>query len=588
MIRTPIVSTPVERSSLTPRAQRRDGAVVIKSLFGPPMIRVALVASMAAMGFAGGVALDDARAVSAKKKAPAAKCPAGTTPVVTKRGRKPVFKRDKRGRVRCTAVKRSAVPAPAQSPTLQVGQVADVLGSASDINPKALTKLNRLIGARRSDRLLKLGLVAWRDTAGAARAHASENETKSFSSGGADGKVAFGLERVEGEQSGFKATASAEMKVTRADLEKFSTTLKDNLPADVTGATAKVDVSFEDVATTCPDDKGTVPGKLRGKGSISVTVERSGGAPPNEVTISADVNATYTAHVGADGKVDAINGLDVQTTFQAGGGGRSTETYRGRIAGSGFGREGLLDAPKGGADAAIQRDVSHIDANSGGVFGPHGSWRYGHGFPISDLRTVDNLKAMAATSIATSISTLAALEYLRKVTLDRIDKSACGYQVLLDLTSLFKSATHDASGQLKLSVDARAVPGSANHWTGSAPAQYTDVVFTPHIECPYVAIVNTPGTFKVDIKRLASGNLEVTWSADPSASASVDCPPDDSDPPYDPPPQPGQPGPSPVGATPTTYELPASGGSQAIGGGIDGGGGDGYFDSGTLVVSPSR
>jgi hypothetical protein len=528
-------------------------------------------------------------AVSAKKKkkAPAAKCPAGTTPVVVKRGHKPVVKRDKRGRLRCRALKRSAVPAPAQTPMRQVGQVADVLESAADINPKAFKKLNRLIGSRRSDRLLNLGLVAWRETAGAARAHASESETKSFSYGGADGKTSFSLERIQGAQSGFAAAASAEMKISRADLEKLSTTLKDNLPADVTGATAKVAVSFEDVATTCPDDKGAVPGKLRGKGSLSVTVERSGGAPPIEVKISADVNATYTAHVGADGKVDAINGLDVQTTFQAGDSRSSTETYRGRIVGSGFGRQGLLDAPSGTTDAAIQRDWSHVDPNSGGVFGPHGSWRYGRGFPISDLRTVDNLKAMVATNIATTISTLAALEYLRKVTLDRIDTSACAYQVLVDMTSLFKSATHDASGQLKLSVDVRAVPGSADHWTGSAPAQYADVVFTPHIECPYVAIVNTPGTFKVDIKRLASGNLEVSWTADPTTSASVDCPPT-GEPPYDPPPQPGQPGPSTVGATPTTFELPASGGSQAIGGGIDGGGGDGYFDSGTLVVSPSR
>src|SRR3954454_12187972 len=89
-------------------------------------------------------------AVSAKKKAPAAKCPAGTTPVVTKRGRKPVVKRDKRGRLRCTAVKGSALPAPAQTPTGQVGQVADVLESAADINPKAFEKVDRLIGPRRS------------------------------------------------------------------------------------------------------------------------------------------------------------------------------------------------------------------------------------------------------------------------------------------------------------------------------------------------------------------------------------------------------------------------------------------------------
>src|SRR3954470_17031376 len=284
------------------------------------------------------------------------------------------------------------------------------------------------------------------------------------------------------------------MKVSRADLEKFSDTLKDNMPADVTGATAKVEVSFEDVATTCPDDKGAVPGKLRGKGSISVTVERSGGAPPLEVKISADVNTTYTAHVGADGKADAINGLDVQTTFQASGGGRSTETYRGRVAGSGFGREGLLDAPAGKADGAIQRDGSHVDQNSGGVFGPHGSWRYGQGFPISDLRTVDNLKAMAATSIATSVLTLASLEYLRKVTLDRIDKSPCGFFVLTELSTATYAATHNAFGKLRLAVDAKAVPGSPNHWTASAPIEFTDVSFSPLTECVFHTIVNKPGT----------------------------------------------------------------------------------------------
>ena len=334
-------------------------------------------------------------------------CPAGSTPVVGKRDGRPVLKRDSRGRMLCKRPKPSSVRAPASSPTVQVGQVADVLGRVADLHPKTFKKLNRTIGNRRADRLLKVGLTAWRETAGAAfaagRAHQSANETKSFSEGGANGTASFGLEKVEGDRSGFKATASAEMKVSRADIEKFSTALKDELPADVTGARAKVEVSFEDVATTCPDDKGAVPGKLRGKGSITVAVERSGG-PPIEVKLSAEVDTSYTAQIGADGKVSAINGVDTQTTFQTGGSGKSTETYRGRIVGSGFGREGILEPPPGKSGAAIERDFGHIDSNSGGVFGPHGSWRYGRGFPISDLRTVDNIKAMAATSIATQCS----------------------------------------------------------------------------------------------------------------------------------------------------------------------------------------
>jgi hypothetical protein len=540
----------------------------------------------------GDLAVGDASA--AKKRRPAATvCPAGTTPIVTKRGRKPVLKRDRRGRLRCRAVKRSKLRAPAKTPTLQIGQVADVLDSVADINPKAFRRIERTIGKRRSDRLLRLGLRAWRDVAGAARAahagraHQSATETTTFSTGGAEGTASFGVEKVEGDRSGFRANAAAEMKVARADIEKFSSDLKDKLPADVTGARAKVEVSFEDVAAACPNAKGAVPGKLRGSGSITVKVERSGG-PPIEVRLSADVNTTYTAQVGADAKVSAINGVEVQTTFQTGGSGNSTETYRGRVLGTGFGSKGILDAPAGKVDAAIERDASHIDPGSGGVFGPHGSWRYGRAFPISDLRTLDNVKAMAATSIATNVLTLASLEYLRKVTLDRIENSACGYSVLVDIASTTNAATHQASGKLRFSVAARAVPGSTSRWTGSAPALFTDVSFTSKNECAYHTIVNTAGTFAVDLELLPSGNLKVTWSADPSSSASVDCPPDTSEPPYDPPPIPGMPGPSLLGVTPTTFELPASGGLQVIGGGVDAGGGEGFFDSGSLLVSRDK
>ena len=539
---------------------------------------------------AGASATADA-AVREGQSAAARVCPAGSTPVVGKRDGKPVLKRDRRGRMLCKRSKPSNVRAPASSPTVQIGQVADVLARVADLHPKTFKKLDRTIGKRRADRLLKVGLTAWRETAGAAfaagRAHPSATETKTFSEGGAKGSATFGLDKVEGAQSGFKATASAEMEVSRADIEKFSTALKDELPADVTGASAKVDVSFDDVATTCPNEKGAVPGKLRGKGSLTVKLERSG-APPIEVTLSAEVDTSYTAQLGADGKVTAINGVETQTTFQTGGSGKSTETYRGRIVGSGFGRDGFLDAPSGRSGEAIARDYGHIDFDSGGVFGPHGSWRYGRGFPISDLRTVDNVKAMAATSIATQVLTLAALEYLRKVTLDRIEKSQCGYYVDADINTRTITAFHEAYGKLRLITVARAVPGSATRWTGTATATYTEVTFTPKTECLYHTIVNKPGVFRIDIELLPSGNLKVTWSANPSATASIDCPPDDSEPPYDPPPQPGMPGPSLLGVTPTTFELAPGELVQKIGGGVDGGGGDGYFHQGTLFVSRQK
>jgi hypothetical protein len=538
----------------------------------------------------GNVAAPDAIAAKKKRKPAASACAPGTTPIVVKRGRKAVLKRNKRGRLRCKAVKRSTVRAPAKTPTLQIGQVADTLGVAADINPKAFKKLERAVGKRRADRLLKLGLTGWRKAAGAAstgRAHHAATETKTFSDGGVEGKASFGIENVEGDRSGFKATASAELKVTRADIEKLGGDLKDKLPADVTGAEAKVDVSFEDAAAKCPTDKGAVEGKLQGKGSITVKIERRG-RPPIEVRLSADVSTTYTAQTGADGKVSTIDGVETKTTFQTGGTGNSTETYRGRILGTGFGRSGIIDAPSGQAGAAIERDASHMDSNSGGVFGPHGSWRYGRGFPVSDLRTVDNVKAMAATSIATNLLTLAALEYLRKVTLDRIEKSTCGYYVLVDISSNTVTAGYQAFGKLYFSVVARPVPGSADRWTGTAQALYTDVSFTAKSECELHTIVNTPGTFKVDIELLASGSIKVTWSADPTTSASIDCPPDGSDPPNDPPPIPGMVGPTLLGVSPTTFELPPGSVLQTIGGGIDGGGGDGFFDSGSLLVSRTK
>ena len=537
------------------------------------------VAALCVTLVAGGdFAVQDAGAAKKKRKPAAVQCPAGTAPIVVKRGRRAVLKRDRRGRLVCKDVKRSSLRAPAKTPAMQIGQVADVLDSVADINPKAFTRLERTLGRRRADRLMKVALTAWRKTAGAA------SETERFSAGGADGKATFNVEAVEGDRSGFKATASAEMKVSREDVVKYA---GDKLPPDVTGARAKVDVSFEDVAATCPDTKGAVPGKLRGKGSITVTVERSDG-PPIDVKLSADVNTTYTAEVGADGKVSSINNVDVQTTFQTGGSGNSTETYRGRISGSGFGKEGILDAPTGKTGAALERDIGHLDPNNGGVFGPHGSWRYGRGFPISDLRTVDNVKAMAATSIATNVLTLASLEYLRKVTLDRIEKSPCGYTVYVDMASRTVTAAYDSFGTLKFSVPTRAVAGSTTRWKGTAPALFADLTFTAKSECAMHTYVNTAGTFVVDLERLPSGNLKVTWFADPSTSASIDCPPDGSDPPYDPPPIPGMTGASLLGATPATYELPASGGLQVIGGGIDGGGGDGFFPTGSLLVSPNR
>jgi len=194
---------------------------------------------------------------------------------------------------------------------------------------------------------------------------------------------------------------------------------------------------------------------------------------------------------------------------------------------------------------------------------------------------------MAATNIASQVLTIAAVEYLRKVSLDRIEKGACGYYVAVDINTDVETAGYHAYGRLHFNLIARPVSGSTTTWRGSAPAQYSDVYFNSKNECPYTTIVNNPGTFTIDLTLQPSGSLQAMWSADPSVSASVDCPPDDSDPPNDPPPIPGMAGPSLVGVSPTSFEVPADH-VQPIGGGIDGGGGDGFFNSGSLLISPTK
>ena len=283
------------------------------------------------------------------------------------------------------------------------------------------------------------------------------------------------------------------------------------------------------------------------------------GKPPVVMELEADVDATYTATSGADGKVATIDGVDVKTTFRSSATGEATQTYRGHRLGTGFGRAGILDS--GAGSAAIERDVGHFDAGHGGVAGPKGAWSYERGVGVSDLRSIDNVKAMVTTAIATDLLTLAALEYVRKVALDRADKAECGYKVTVAIDGRGVFATHDAAG--RFAVELTPAAAGAGKWSGSVPAAWTALVFTSKTECPYVDPV-TGGTFTVDLALTEAGALRVTWTVDAGggmSTASVDCPPSDD---YDPPPIPGQPGPALIGTGPTTFELPAEGGSQPI------------------------
>ena len=541
---------------------------------------IAAVALLAALP-AGADAADAPAAGKAAKK----RCPGGTTPIVRKRGHRVVAKRDRRGRLRCRKIAVRRPPAPSVAPLAQAAGVAGALRQSLAVDPGAMRPLERAIGRRRAKRLLAITLEGWRRSAGASAARAAQapgEQTQAFSPGdGVEGSASFGVEPASGADSGFSASVTASLTTTRAGVAKLSSAATDKLPSDVKRARGEISVRFEDIVAACASAAGGRSGRVKANGKVKLTVEREDG-PPVVLELEADVAATYTAKADDTGRITKIDDLDVKTTFRSSASGEATQTYRGRRLGTGFGRDSILDASDVGP--AIERDFGHVDADAGGVFGPKGSWSFERGIGLSDLRTVDNVKAMLATAVATNLLTLATLEYLRKVALPRAEKEKCGYTVSLTVDGRGSFATHDASGRLAVTVPA--TPAGTGRWTGTAPSAWESLVFTSKTECAYVSPVSG-GTFTADLQLTEAGTLRVTWTTDSGggmATASVDCPPHDE---YDPPPIPGQAGTALVGAGPASFELPAEGGSRAITGGVQDGG-DGFFNDGVLTVVRTR
>jgi len=163
-----------------------------------------------------------------------------------------------------------------------------------------------------------------------------------------------------------------------------------------------------------------VDGRLHGAASITVTITSSSGTP-TVMRLSADADMTYKVKVGEDARWTTIDDVDMQTEFQGSSTGQATQTYRGHRLGGGFGREGILNG--GDFSKSLERDWSLIDPQKGGgVFGPKGGWNWKRGVTLNDLHSIDNVKAMASTWIATDALLLAGVEYLREVALKRGEK----------------------------------------------------------------------------------------------------------------------------------------------------------------------
>lgn len=625
-----------------------------------------------------------AGAAKAKKK-PAGRCPAGQLPKVTGSGKKAKLARDRKGRLKCVRPARpkaGAIPVPAAAaPTAQLAVVADELAAALTVHPDATKRLVKKAGAGRTARMLDIALKSWRTravVARAARARAAETKSDTYSPvEGAD--VAFSGEFKavdDGTTAGYQGKATVSGDFDRAALDALAKKVDVDLPKDIDKGRFKLELEFADLPAACPDAQGKVKGSLKAGGRITLSVGAA------SMTLSAKIDVTYNLTVGDDARWHTIDDVDVKTELSAGGAGRSTETWRGRRVGSGFGTAGITDQ---GADVAtaVGRDWGQIDANQGGVFGPHGGVNLATGKgTLLDIKSIDNFKKMLATNYATQLITLAAVEYVRKVAAERVQKiwyddekclkidasaakarlrpsettpvtaknaraangqpvasnlTASGtkeitpgsaplpagaakdftltapgsrpvkanykivalsragkktvsgdltealgpYTVTLTDTETGTFATHDTSSKLSGTLAPAEVGGSQPlRWVASGPVTWSDHSATSKMEdCTYgdpqaggswTATITEAGDDRIRVQLDFTADARVLWTVTCPGPAVIG----------------GQPGATPIGLAPRDFELPAGGGTQALGGGFTQGG-DGWTTNGTLTVTPA-
>jgi hypothetical protein len=373
------------------------------------------------------LALAPGSASASKKRATRKSCPPGLLPVLQGKGKKAKLVRDRKGRLKCTVPARPsarALPRPAAATsTAQLGVVADELESVLTVQPDALKAVERKVGAKRAAKMLSIALDSWRGravaaaTARAPRAHTAETKTETYTPvAGAEVKFAGEFTQVDdGATAGYRGKASVEGDFTREGLQAIADKADVKLPPGIDKGTFKLELEFADLPRVCPDANGKVKGTLKAGGRITLAVGAA------SVTLAATIEVSYTLQVGEDARWKTIEDVDVRTELSIGGTGRSTETWRGRRVGSGFGAEGILDSSD--AAAAFVRDWGHIDPDQGGVFGPRGGVNLATGKgTLLDVHSIDNFKKMMATNYATQLITLAAVEYVRKVAADRVQK----------------------------------------------------------------------------------------------------------------------------------------------------------------------
>ena len=180
------------------------------------------------------------------------------------------------------------------------------------------------------------------------------------------------------------------------------------------------------------------------------------------------------------------------------------------------------------------------------------------------------------------------LETLGKRLADDLCKLSDVYEVKLDVAGEARFATHSSAGAMHQTLRARRNDPGRNVWRDTGPLQWTGVTFNTNIpECPHIDHVIPAITWSVTILDADDGQLQVTWLPDGNdgTTASVDCHPTDPGDP-DPEPIPGQPGVALVTTGPQSFFVPYAGGTQTLTGVVEHGG-DGFFNTGSITVTPA-
>jgi hypothetical protein len=180
------------------------------------------------------------------------------------------------------------------------------------------------------------------------------------------------------------------------------------------------------------------------------------------------------------------------------------------------------------------------------------------------------------------------LETLAKQLAGDLCKLSDVYEVTLDIDGEGRFATHSGTGAIHTTLRARRNDPGRNVWRATGPLQWAGVTFATKIgECPYIDYVIPTISWSVTILDAGEGQLQVTWTRDGNegTTASVDCRPSGPGDP-DPPPIPGMPGVALVNTGPEAFHLPYAGGAQAVSGVVSDGT-DGFFNSGSITVTPA-